>query len=298
MSVRGHNERSFRLDALASEARDGLASVEKGEEFTIGGWLAYGHALNEGRALFPADRDFGQWVAACQLDTPDRHDRAAAMWAAANADQFEEARQRGNPRTVRGIHAKWKEIEAERELQEQEAKRLEQLEAARASNDDQEKPTSEIKAVEPSTTQEPEPDQETACETAGNPVADKDGESVASVAAGGPDPHAKLRAEYHRLTDEAREDEWVNLRVQVQEDRKRIEAQRSEIADLKQQVKELSDKDDPARKLAAKHKQMIAAKYARDEAMTNAKRFEYRMKQAEKERDEAKRQLEAQEIQL
>lgn len=81
------------------EGRHGLERVEQGEENTIGGWLAYGHALNEGRALFPGNREFGEWIALCQLDTTDRHERAAAMWAAANADQFEEARQRGNPRT-------------------------------------------------------------------------------------------------------------------------------------------------------------------------------------------------------
>ena len=36
------------------------------------------------------------------------------MWAAGNSDQFAEARDAGNARTVRGIHAKWKEIEQER----------------------------------------------------------------------------------------------------------------------------------------------------------------------------------------
>lgn len=46
MSKLGRNEQSYRLDALASEAREALANIEKGEEFTIGGWLAYGHALN------------------------------------------------------------------------------------------------------------------------------------------------------------------------------------------------------------------------------------------------------------
>lgn len=39
MSKLGHDEQSYRLDALASEARERLANVEKGEEFTIGvGW--------------------------------------------------------------------------------------------------------------------------------------------------------------------------------------------------------------------------------------------------------------------
>ena len=43
---------------------------------------AYGAALNEGRALFAGDTEFGQWVSVSQLDTADRMERAAAMWAA------------------------------------------------------------------------------------------------------------------------------------------------------------------------------------------------------------------------
>lgn len=36
------------------------------------------------------------------------------MWAAGHPDQFAEALSAGNTRTVRGIHAKWKEVEQER----------------------------------------------------------------------------------------------------------------------------------------------------------------------------------------
>ena len=42
---------------------------------------------------------FGQWVAVSQLDTADRMERAAAMWAAANQDDFDTARAAGNART-------------------------------------------------------------------------------------------------------------------------------------------------------------------------------------------------------
>ena len=67
-----------------------LANMERGRN-----WDNSANLPNNGRALFPGDKEFGEWVALCQLDTADRHDRASAMWAAANADQFEEARQRG-----------------------------------------------------------------------------------------------------------------------------------------------------------------------------------------------------------
>lgn len=59
--------------------------------------FAYGAALNEGRALHEGDAEFGQWVAQWQLairsdGTPvEMHERAAAVWAAANPEQFSEA---------------------------------------------------------------------------------------------------------------------------------------------------------------------------------------------------------------
>lgn len=117
----GHNEMTVRLGMLANDAQLALERVAKGEGDTLDGWLAYGAALNEGRTLFNADDDkgFGQWVAENvhrQLVgvEPNDHERAAAMWAAANPDQFAQAREAGHARTVRGIHAKWNEIDAER----------------------------------------------------------------------------------------------------------------------------------------------------------------------------------------
>lgn len=112
MSMLGHNEASYRLDQMAVEGRRALAKIDKGEADALDGWLAYGHAMNEGRALFPSDEQFGQWVVSSKLEVTHPAEQSAAMWAAANADQFEEARAAGNARTVRGIHAKWKEIEA------------------------------------------------------------------------------------------------------------------------------------------------------------------------------------------
>jgi phage N-6-adenine-methyltransferase len=114
----GHNETAVRLGLLADDAQKALARVASGEEDTIAGWLAYGAALNEGRALFPSDEQFGQWLVNCNLQLTGgdaANNRAAAMWASENPEQFQEAKAAGNARTVRGIHAKWKEILAERE---------------------------------------------------------------------------------------------------------------------------------------------------------------------------------------
>ena len=90
-------------------AQRALERVASGETDTIQGWIAYGAALNEGRGLFPSDEQFGQWLVSnnLRLTENDKMERAAAMWAAANQDDFDTARAVGNARTVRGIHAKW-----------------------------------------------------------------------------------------------------------------------------------------------------------------------------------------------
>lgn len=118
----GHNETAVRLGILASDAQFALERVAQGEGDTIEGWIAYGAALNEGRSLFSDDDDynFGKWLAenvSSKLEesfAPHPAEQSAAMWAAANPMQFSHARSAGNARTIRGIHAKWNEIDAER----------------------------------------------------------------------------------------------------------------------------------------------------------------------------------------
>lgn len=132
----GHNERTARLGLLAEDAKRGLEVVKHGEGKTIEGWLAYGAALNEGRGMFPSDKEFGQWAYSSNLEEGIHPaEQSAAMWAAANPEEFETAKASSNARTVRGIHAKWKEIVAEREAeqsrQEAEEARL-AMEKARA----------------------------------------------------------------------------------------------------------------------------------------------------------------------
>lgn len=92
-----------------------------GEHTAIGGWLAYGVALNEGRSLFPSDEQFGEWLVSSnlRLSENDKMERSAAMWAAANQDDFAAASAAGNARTVRGIYAKWQEMDADRRAAEE-----------------------------------------------------------------------------------------------------------------------------------------------------------------------------------
>ncbi|MHA7852214.1 hypothetical protein [Roseovarius sp.] len=269
MSELGHNERSYRLDVLAGEARKGLESVERGEEFTIGGWLAYGHALNEGRALFPGDREFGQWVDAnvhSQLErAPSYDDRAAAMWAAANADQFDEARQRGNPRTIRGIHAKWKEIQAEREREAFEAEQRANAEARMAAaqheymRDEYPEPVSGSK-----------PDQETPpaiqAEPEAQPAPSRAEAPVASEGAGDQDvaqqPAPDLYG-YARLTEEALLETANGLRADLDEVKAKLKASQAALKAERAKLADLTadDKTEVIRRLQAQVKNEGNAKW-------------------------------------
>lgn len=104
----GHNS----LAEIAAKARKGLGMVAEGEEKTFEGWLIYGAALNEGREMFPRgdNQRFSEWLSSSQLANCSKDDRAAAMWAAEDPERLEEVRE-ANPRvrTVRGLHAKWKD---------------------------------------------------------------------------------------------------------------------------------------------------------------------------------------------
>lgn len=93
MNAIGHNENAIRLAALAGDALIGKEKAEQCEASAVDGWIAYGAALNEARAMFPGDREFGEWVRSSNLllGDNDKMERAAAMWAAANADQLAEA---------------------------------------------------------------------------------------------------------------------------------------------------------------------------------------------------------------
>lgn len=74
------------------------------------GWLEYGAALNEGRRLFASDNFYHEWLSVHQLVGPNDMERAAAMWAAEDSARFFTARlAHPSVRTVRGLHAKWKE---------------------------------------------------------------------------------------------------------------------------------------------------------------------------------------------
>ena len=107
----GHNS----LTHIADRAIAGLKKVGKGRASEEAGWLEYGAALNEGRALFPEDdKGFGKWkkelLDQVGLVKPKSNEEGAAMWAAANPEQVQQAKDLGGKTsTLRGLHKAWKE---------------------------------------------------------------------------------------------------------------------------------------------------------------------------------------------
>jgi hypothetical protein len=299
VNTRGHNENAVRLAALAGDAQVALDKVARGEADAIEGWLAYGAALNEGRSLFPGDKEFGAWLRSSNLEE-DVHpaDQSAAMWAAANRDEFEEARAAGKARTVRGIHAKWKEIEAAREkvAREAEAKARAEAEAqVRRDAADKAAKQAEARAADEAAARQAAKDAETDAEreAAKAKLADainarKEAEKKAEEAKAGPvvvAPEPEPRPDpygYAKLTDEALLDTANGLRADLDDAKKRIRTQTSEIADLKAKLKDFTgDKDEAIRRLSkqiehlnsemfrandAARVKTVAARRAQDEA--------------------------------
>ena len=299
-----------------------MDNVEKGEEFTLGGWLAYGHALNEGRALFPGDKEFGEWVALSQLATRAdgreilRDDRTAAMWAAANADQFEQARQRGNPRTLRGIHTKWKEIEAERaqvrrdaeRQQRQDADQQARAEAVEAARTEAEVNTEvELQARHPVDVARdaPEPARAVARAEATAQEAFKAAEvakAIEQVADIEPapeaDPQAAARKALRKLTRDALEEEVLGLHAALAEEKTRRKTAEAERDDFKAKFKEATSESDLGRSLGLALRQRDTAKGRLGEELVKNARQGRRIAILEAEIKKLQRSLEMQEIPL
>lgn len=296
MSKRGHNENAVRLSILADEARSSLDLVAQGEAEAIHGWLAYGAALNEGRSLFPGDAEFGKWVEAnslSQLGTAevDRNERSAAMWAAAHRDQFEKASAAGKARTVRGIHDKWKQIEAERERAakeaerkaEEELRRAEAEEAARIASNEGGAGGSRPDQIPPRPEPEPKPvdDEQISPQPGPERGADQADESKSDQKPDAADADiAKIKKQLAKLTDDALFDEIIGLRADNDDLRKQIAAVEVERDELKAAVRDLSESNQGA-VIGRMKRELASVKFARDEALAAAKREEYKRKQAE-----------------
>ena len=271
------------LAALADDARLALGRVVKGEDDAIAGWLAYGAALNEGRALLPGDREFGEWLRSSNLELRNGADvhpaeRSAAMWAAANPEQFENTRALGKARTVRGIHALWQELEAEARRLAEEERRREVAEAGHSAA-----PMAEP-AEAPATPAQPQE------ALAGN---------LATKGAAHDDAGAEVEARrtLAGLTREGLEDEVIGLRAENAELRAKLSAITAERDDFKAKLKEATS-EDMGRALGNAQRQRDALKGRLDEKMAENARQARRIRHLEAEKNALQSKLENQEIEL
>lgn len=311
MTNYGHNETAVRLAALAGDAQIALDKVARGEADAIDGWLAYGAALNEGRALFAEDKAFGKWIAENLSDnlsvSPNDHERAAAMWAAANADQLAEAKAASKARTLRGWHDQWKKIEKEREAArqkaEREAEQARKREEAKAQAEEQAKVEDEARAeaATAKTAAERQEAEEKAEEAAAAKVeAEKVVQEVeAEIAATEEiDPEtAKLRREIGKLTTEAMIDEIIGLRADVAERKATIKDLRDEVATLKSEIA-LYRQDNLGRALGNEKRRADAAEGRMREHQANAARLQRQVNAQKAEIERLKKEAENQVIPL
>lgn len=317
MSMRGHNETPVRLGMLAEDAKRALIQIEQGEAGAIDGWLAYGVALNEGRSLFAGDTEFGRWVAENslrQLGGADVHDheRTAAMWAAGNLDQFEEARAAGKSRTVRGAHEKWKLIEAEREQARQaEARKAEREAAAEAARQQAEEHAKAEEAAREAARVAVSDEEKQAAETLAEEAAAAKDEALMAAeasseessdddaAAAFVDPvEAPIREEWRRLSDIAREDGFVQARLLLADKEAELREATERAERLETWWNTSVQGDNLGRALGAAKAQVDALSGRVNEHLGTIKRIERRLKLAEAERDRLRADVENQMIPL
>lgn len=300
MASLGHNEGAVRKAALAGDMQIALHKVARCEADAIDGWLAYGAALNEGRALFSGDREFGQWKAENVLSQVGialkADEEIAAMWAAANADQMAEARAASKARTVRGWHEQWKKIEQERvearlkvEREADQARKREEAERARAQAQElakaeaaaravaaaadtlAERQVAEVKADEAAAAMA---EAETVLREAEAQIDDPEPENAEDAAT------AKLRRELEKLTPEALIDDVISLRADLADAKASAKAFKSERDALRAQIADLTsdDKDAVIRRLQASLKNAESAKWRATEEQGRAMRQVHALK--------------------
>ena len=293
--MKGHNELPMRLDMLASDIRQGWDAVEKGEAETVEGWLMIGMALNEARSLFPSNEQFGQWVSANLAETIHPHERLAAMWAAANADQLAEAKAASKARTLRGWHDQWKKIEQEREEARQKAereaeKKRKDAEAAAARAEADEKAKAEQaaqKAVAAASTDEDREIAEAKAEAAAEEKAEADRAAEAAEAAAHQDDEpeadpetAKVMRELAKMTPEGVAGLVMEARTALADEKAKAKAIKAERDALKAQLADLThdDKDAVIRRLTASLKNAENAKWRATEEQGRIQKQVYALK--------------------
>lgn len=299
MTGAGHNESAVRLAALAGDAQIALDKVAKGEADATEGWLAYGAALNEGRALFAGDREFGQWIADNVLGQlaqgqVEPKEQQAAMWAAANADQLAEAKANSKARTLRGWHDQWKKIEQDREAARKKAERdaenarkREDADKARKEAEALAKAEADARAAASAaeTEEERQEAEAKADEAAEAKVeAEKVAEEVeAEIVPDEPeaDPEvAKVMRELAKMTAEGVAGLVTELRTALADEKVKAKAIRADRDRIKTQLADLTgdDKDTVIRRLQSELRNAENAKWRATEEQARAMKQVYALK--------------------
>lgn len=307
MNAIGHNENAIRLAALAGDAQIALDKVARGEADAVEGWLAYGAALNEGRSLFKSDEQFGEWIVSSnlRLSENDKMERAAAMWAATNADQLAEAREASNARTLRGWHDAWKKIEQEREAARQKAereaekKRLDE-EAAAARREAEEKAKAEKEAQKAIAAANTDEDREIAEAKAEKVAVEKaeadrvavEAESAAAKIEGNApevDPEvSKVMRELAKMTPEGVAGLVVELRVALADEKAKRRTFKAEADKLKERLNEhTGDKDEVIRRLNKTLEHKSSEMFRANEKVLAEKRKTHALEKRVKELEQA-----------
>ena len=313
MNAMGHNESAVRLAALAGDAQIALDKVAKGEADATEGWLAYGAALNEGRALFPGDREFGQWVSEACLSNLDVHpgEQQAAMWAAANADQLAEARTASKARTLRGWHEQWKKIEQEREAARQKAEReaekkrkAEEAETARQEAANAAKVEAAARAAAAAApTDEARQEAEAQAETAAEAKAEAakradDVEAQIQTLEPETDPEVtKVMREIAKLTPEGVAGTVIELRNALADEKAKTKAMKAEVEILKSEIA-VHRQDDLGRALGNATRLARAAEGRMKEHQATAARLQRQVNAQKAEITRLKKEAENQMIPL
>ena len=303
--MKGHNEIPMRLDMLASDVQQGWTVVVKGEAETIEGWLMIGGALNEARSLFPSDEKFGQWVSTNLVETIHPNERAAAMWAAANADQLAEAKANSKARTLRGWHDQWKKIEQDREAARQKAerdaekKRLDE-EAATARREAEEKAKAEKeaqKAIAAANTDEDREIAEAKAEKVAVEKAEADRVAVEAESAAAkieitaPEVDAEtatVMRELAKMTPEGVAGLVMELRVALADEKAKRRALKAEADKLKERLNEhTGDKDEVIRRLNKTLEHKSSEMFRANEKVLAEKRKTHALEKRVKELEQA-----------
>ncbi len=108
---------------------------------------------------------------------------------------------------------------------------------------------------------------------------------------------AKLRREYRSLTAQAQEDDWIGMRAQIAEQKRKITAHRDDIDKLKSRIKELTE-DNQGRVIGNLQRRLDQSEGRSKEHQANAARLQRQVNAQKAEIAKLRKSLENQEVEI